>query len=180
MTETSRITDWKLSQLGDLTGRRYLITGANSGIGYAAAEHLRHANADVFIACRSASKGAEATATLTQLGGTGAVHLIQLDLASTDSIRQANDAIRGLTDGLDGVINNAGIMAPPQQLTVDGFELQFGTNHLGHFLLDHLVFDLVQARSGRIVPVSSMAHRQSPGINFDDDHAHLKFLSSAH
>ena len=168
MTDTSRITDWKLSQLGDLTGRRYLITGANSGIGYAAAEHLRHANADVFIACRSASKGAAAAATLTQVSGTGTVHPIQLDLASTDSIRQANDAIRGLTDGLDGVINNAGIMAPPKQLTVDGFELQFGTNHLGHFLLDHLVFDLVRARSGRIVPVSSMVHRQSPGINFDD------------
>lgn len=168
MNDTSRITNWKLSQLGDLTGRRYLITGANSGIGYAAAEHLRRANADVFIACRSASKGAEAVATLTRVSGTGTVHLIQLDLASTDSIRQANEALRELTDGLDGVVNNAGIMAPPRQLTVEGFELQFGTNHLGHVLLDHLVFDLVKARSGRIVPVSSMAHRQSPGINFND------------
>jgi NAD(P)-dependent dehydrogenase (short-subunit alcohol dehydrogenase family) len=168
MTRTAPITTWKVAQLADLTGKRYLITGANSGIGYEAAAHLRRANADVFIASRSRSKGAEAATRLTQIESRGAVELIELDLASLDSVRAANDEIRLHTDGLDAVINNAGVMQPPQQQTADGFELQFGTNHLGHFMLNHLIFDLVAARSGRIVPVSSLAHRQANGINFDD------------
>jgi NAD(P)-dependent dehydrogenase (short-subunit alcohol dehydrogenase family) len=76
--------------------------------------------------------------------------------------------LRDLTDGLDAVVNNAGVMQTPQQKTTDGFEMQFGTNHLGHFYLDHLVFDLVVARSGRVVPVSSMVHSRAKGIDFDD------------
>lgn len=168
MTNETRITDWKISTLRDLGGKCYLITGANSGIGYAAAEHLRRANADVFIACRSRSKGADALAELAKTPSHGALHLVKLDLASVESIRQSDAAIRELTDGLDGIVNNAGIMAPPQQKTADGFELQFGTNHLGHFMLNYLIFDLIEARSGRIVPVSSMVHRQAPGINFND------------
>lgn len=168
MTTTKPVTDWKIERLDDLTGKRYLITGANSGIGYEAAVHLRRANADVFMASRSAAKGTEAAARLSQIKGGGAVELVELDLASLDSIHRANDSIRGRTDGLDGVINNAGVMQPPQQQTVDGFELQFGTNHLGHFMLNHLIFDLITARSGRIVPVSSVAHLRADGINFDD------------
>ena len=168
MTTTQPITDWNVDRLDDLRGKRYLITGGNSGIGYEAAAHLRRAQADVFIASRSATKGADAAARLNEIQSDGVVQLIELDLASLESIHQANDSIRTYTDGLDGVINNAGIMQTPQQQTVDGFELQFGTNHLGHFLLNHLTFDLVAARSGRIVPVSSIAHRSAPGINFDD------------
>lgn len=169
MTTTPQpVTDWTINQLPDLTGQRYLITGGNSGIGYEAAAHLRRANADVLIGSRSTTKGAEAAATLSQIVSAGAVEVIELDLASIDSIHRANDAIRAHTDGLDAVINNAGIMQPPQQQTADGFELQFGTNHLGHFMLNHLTFDLVTARSGRIVPVSSVAHRSAPGINFED------------
>jgi NAD(P)-dependent dehydrogenase (short-subunit alcohol dehydrogenase family) len=122
----------------------------------------------VFIASRSSSKGTQAVASLAQIEGRGATELIQLDLASLDSIRAADDAIRQLTDGLDAVINNAGVMQTPQQQTADGFELQFGTNHLGHFMLNHLIFDLIKARAGRIVPVSSIAHRQAEGINFAD------------
>ncbi len=168
MTTTAPVTDWNVQQLDDLSGKRYLITGGNSGIGYEAAAHLRRANADVFIASRSASKGSEAAVRLSQITGGGAVEIINLDLASLDSVRDANDEIRRHTDGLDAVINNAGIMQTPQQQTADGFELQFGTNHLGHFMLNHLIFDLVAARSGRIVPVSSIAHLRAPGINFDD------------
>lgn len=165
---TKPVVDWKIDRLEDLTGKRYLITGANSGIGYAAAAHLRRANADVFIASRSAAKGSEAAAGLSQINGAGNVEVIELDLASLDSVRGANDAVRTHTDGLDGVINNAGIMQTPEQQTAEGFELQFGTNHLGHFLLNHLIFDLITARSGRIVPVSSIAHRATPRIEFDD------------
>jgi len=168
MTTTQPITDWHVQQLDDLTGKRYLITGGNTGIGYEAAAHLRRANADVFIASRSSSKGDQAVASLAQIEGRGATEFIQLDLASLDSIRDADDAIRQHTDGLDAVINNAGVMQTPQQQTADGFELQFGTNHLGHFMLNHLIFDLIKARSGRIVPVSSIAHRRADRINFDD------------
>ncbi len=168
MTTTSTITNWKIERLDDQTGKRYLITGGNSGIGYEAAAYLCRANADVFIASRSASRGADAVAALTKIPGAGTVQLIELDLANLDSIRRANDVIREHTDGLDGVVNNAGIMQTPQQKTADGFELQFGTNHLGHFLLNYLTFDLVAARSGRIVPVSSIVHRSARGISFDD------------
>lgn len=162
------VTKWKVDRLDDLTGKTYLITGANSGVGYEAAVHLRRANADVIVAARSRNKGEAAAATLSRVTSNGSVELVQLDLASTDSIRAASEAVHALTDGLDAIINNAGIMQTPEQKTEDGFELQFGTNHLGHFLLNHLVFDLVTARSGRVVPVSSIAHRSAPGINFDD------------
>lgn len=171
MTERSsnaRVTNWKTDQLDDLTGKTYLITGGNSGIGYEAAAHLLRANADVIIASRDVKRGEAAAAKLGALAGTGTTTVVQLDLANLDSIRAANDTIRGQTDGLDAVINNAGIMQTPQQRTADGFEMQFGTNHLGHFLLNHLVFDLVAARSGRVVPVSSIAHHQAKAINFDD------------
>ncbi len=165
---TKPVTNWKVDRLDDLSGKRYLITGGNSGIGYEAAAHLRRANADVFIASRSTAKGSEAAASLSQIDGAGTVEVIELDLASLDSVRGANDAIRTHTDGLDGVINNAGIMQTPELQTADGFELQFGTNHLGHFMLNSLIFDLITARSGRIVPVSSIAHRATPKIQFDD------------
>ena len=178
MPSTDVITDWKLASLSNLSGKCYLITGGNSGVGYEAAVHLRRANADVLIACRSATKGAEAISTLRQVPGSGAVKLVPLDLASMESVRKANDLIRTHVDGLDGVVNNAGIMAPPQQTTVDGFELQLATNHLGHFLLNALTFDLVRARAGRIVPVSSMAHRTAPGINFDDPMFTKKYSAS--
>lgn len=167
-TTTNPVVDWTIDRLEDLTGKRYLITGGNSGIGYEAAAHLRRANADVFITSRSGEKGAEAAARLSRIESKGAVDVIELDLASLASIGRASDTIRTRADGLDGVINNAGVMQPPQQQTVDGFELQFGTNHLGHFMLNYLLFDLIEARAGRIVPVSSIAHLRAGGINFND------------
>ena len=163
-----QISNWRIEQLGDQRGKRFLITGGNSGVGFATAQHLRRANADVYIACRSTAKGEQAVGALNQIPSGGTVNLLELDLADLDSIRRANDIIRTHTDGLDGVVNNAGIMGPPQQQTAAGFELQFGTNHLGHFLLNFLTFDLITARNGRVVPVSSIVHRQAPGINFDD------------
>jgi len=178
MTTPQTVTDWKIEQLDDLTGRTYLITGGNSGIGYEAATHLLRANADVLVAARSPEKGAGAVAELAQIKSAGSVSLIELDLASLESIRRADEAIRELVDGLDGVVNNAGIMQTPQQQTADGFELQFGTNHLGHFMLNHLLFDLVTARSGRIVAVSSIAHRRVSGVDFDDPMGENGYSSS--
>ena len=167
MTDT-RITNWSINQLGDLSGKRYLITGANSGIGLATAYHLRRANADVLLGCRSTAKGQDAITQLGKVPSTGSMHLIPMDLSSMASVKHAAELIRSTVDGLDGIVNNAGIMGTPQQSTVDGFELQFATNHLGHFLLNYLLFDLVLIRSGRIVPVSSMVHHMAPGINFAD------------
>ena len=164
---TSNLTDWKVDQLPDLTGKTFFITGGNSGIGYESSIHLRRANANVIIGARSPEKGAAAVTALTAISGSGTVEMVRIDLADTSSIRSANDHLRKLTDGLDAMVNNAGIMQPPQQKTADGFEMQFGTNHLGHFLLNSLVFDLVAARNGRVVPVSSIAHRQGR-MNFDD------------
>ena len=160
--------NWTIDRLDDQTGKTFFITGGNSGIGYEAAAHLRRANATVVIGARSSERGAAAADSLRAIPGAGDVHVVVLDLADTASVRAADRALRELTDGLDAVVNNAGIMQTPQRETADGFELQFGTNHLGHFLLDALVFDLVSARSGRIVPVSSIAHRQARGIRLDD------------
>jgi NAD(P)-dependent dehydrogenase (short-subunit alcohol dehydrogenase family) len=117
----SPISDWQVDRLDDLTGRTYLITGGNSGVGYEAAAHLHRANADVIIAARSVEKGEQAAKNLARLPGTGAVELVQLDLASLESIGHANSDIRKYTDGLDAVVNNAGIMQTPQADTVDGF-----------------------------------------------------------
>ena len=168
MATATTTQNWTVDKLPDLTGKTYFITGGNSGIGYQSAVHLRRANADVIIGARSPEKGAAAVQLITAFDGGGLVDMVAIDLADTASIREANLALRGLTDGIDAMINNAGVMQMPQEKTVDGFERQFGTNHLGHFLLNHLVFDLVAARGGRVVPVSSIAHRMAKRIDFDD------------
>ena len=163
------VSRWTTASLDDLAGRRYLITGGNSGVGLEAARHLRRAGADVLIAARNPSKGRDAVASVSREPGDGAVELVQLDLASLDSVRAAADDVRGrVGDGLDAVINNAGLMQTPEQRTEDGFELQLGVNHLGHVLLDNLLLDLVAARGGRIVPVSSIVHLRAGAFPFDD------------
>lgn len=164
------IDNWTPDRLPRLESKRYLITGGNSGIGLDTARHLRRAGADVVVTARSAAKGSAAVADLSDnINSPAAVDLVDLDLASNASIQAAAEDIRTrFSDGLDAIINNAGIMFTPQQRTADGYELQFGTNHLGHFLLNALTFDLVAKRQGRIVPVASIAHRQAKSINYDD------------
>ena len=149
----------------DLTGTRVVVTGASAGLGLETARSLAAHGASVVGVVRDVDR---ARAALDEVGAT-AVELYQADLASLASVRAFTDAfVADGHDRIDVLIANAGIMACPQATTADGFELQFGTNHLGHFMLNHLLFDLVAARSGRIVPVSSIAHRQPKGINFDD------------
>ncbi len=164
----SGFSDWTPDRLPDLAGGTYFITGANSGIGFEAAKYLRQKNADVFVGSRNEGRGRDAVSRLESEAGSGRVELITIDLADTSSIRDACDAVRNVASGLDAIINNAGIMQTPEQKTADGFEMQFGTNHLGHFLMNHLLFDLVEQRSGRIVPVSSIAHKPPAKIHFDD------------
>lgn len=167
-TTNSGFNDWMPDRLPDLAGKRFLITGANAGLGFEVAKMLRHKNADVLMAARNEGRGRGAVSNIESEPGTGNVEFVKLDLADTSSISDAATNVRSMTDGLDAVVNNAGIMQTPQQQTADGFEMQFGTNHLGHFLLNYLLFDLVTARSGRIVPVASIAAKSPAKFNFND------------
>ncbi len=139
-----------------MTGRNVIVTGANSGIGRAAASALAGAGARVVLAVRNIDKGEAAAASMP-----GQTEVSQLDLASLASVREFAAA---WDDELDLLINNAGVMVPPLGRTAEGFELQFGTNHLGHFALTNLLLEHI---SGRVVTVSSGAHRIG-SIDFDD------------
>jgi NAD(P)-dependent dehydrogenase (short-subunit alcohol dehydrogenase family) len=142
----------------DLAGKTVIVTGANSGIGHAAAAALATAGATVVLAVRDQAKGEASAAAMR-----GTTEVRPLDLASLDSVRAFAAAWQG---DIDLLINNAGVMIPPLSRTADGFELQFGTNHLGHFALTNLLLPHV-AVAGRVVTVSSDAHRGG-AIDFDD------------
>lgn len=162
----SGIKDWKPESLPDLTGKRFLITGGNSGIGLEAAKILASKGGDVVIAARNAAKGEKAVAEV-KLSGSGKIDLLQLDLADLSSVRSAAAQAADRFGPLDALINNAGIMQTPKQKTADGFEMQLGTNHLGHFLFAGLLYDQVRSAEGRIVTLSSIAHKFGT-IHFDN------------
>ncbi len=162
----SGFKDWKPSQLDDLSGKTYLITGGNSGIGLEAAKMLGAAGGDIIIACRNPNKAADAQKEIEQVSK-GKVETLSLDLADLSSVRKAAEEMHQRVDKIDALINNAGIMQTPEQRTADGMEMQLGTNHMGHFLWTGLMFDLVEAAEGRIVVVSSVAHKFGK-INFKD------------
>jgi NAD(P)-dependent dehydrogenase (short-subunit alcohol dehydrogenase family) len=142
--------------LPDLSGRTIIVTGANSGIGRAAASAMAGAGASVVLAVRSVEKGQAAAA-----GMPGNTEVRPLDLASLASVREFADGWEG---PIDVLVNNAGVMVPPLTRTADGFELQFGTNHLGHFALTNLLLEQI---TGRVVNVASGAHKMG-SIDFDD------------
>jgi NAD(P)-dependent dehydrogenase (short-subunit alcohol dehydrogenase family) len=144
------------TDLPDMTGRRAIVTGANSGIGRAATRALAGAGAHVVLAVRNLDKGRAAAAVMP-----GDTEVRELDLASLASVREFAAAWDG---EIDVLINNAGVMVPPLTRTAEGYELQFGTNHLGHFALTNLLLEHI---TGRVVTVSSAAHR-SGSIDFDD------------
>jgi NAD(P)-dependent dehydrogenase (short-subunit alcohol dehydrogenase family) len=164
------MSKWKTENIPDQTGRRALITGANSGIGYYAALGLARRGAHVLLASRDRTRGEIALDRLQGEAPGCSAELVLLDLASLSSVREfaAQQVERG--QPLDLLINNAGVMAPPKRLeTTDGFELQFGTNVLGHFALTALLFPIVQKarRDPRIVTLASIAHKRGT-IDFDD------------
>lgn len=150
---------WDASHAGDQSGVRVVITGGNSGIGLGAAKHFCRAGADVVIACRNPAK-AEAALEEIRAEVPGATVQAQLvDLADLGSVRRFAEAYRASGEPLDVLVNNAGVMAPPFSHTVDGFEMQMGTNHLGHFALTlQLLPVLEQATAPRVVIVGSHAH----------------------
>jgi NAD(P)-dependent dehydrogenase (short-subunit alcohol dehydrogenase family) len=153
MTTTPELSTFGPDDLPDLTDKRAVVTGANSGVGFHTAKALAEHGAEVTIACRNLEAARAAAVKLP-----GLVEVQELDLASLKSVHAFTDRFDG---PLDILVNNAGVMTPPKyRETEDGFELQFGTNHLGHFALTGLLLPhLLQAEAPRVVPVSSVAHK---------------------
>jgi protochlorophyllide reductase len=159
---------WTTADLPDLRGRTALVTGANAGLGKEVARGLSAAGATVVLGCRNVAKAEQAAAELRSAGSGGPIEILELDLADLASVRAA--AARFVAGGrpLDLLVNNAGLMALDQSQTADGFEMQFGVNHLGHFALTaELLPALAAAPAARVVTVSSMGHRMGK-MAFDD------------
>jgi NAD(P)-dependent dehydrogenase (short-subunit alcohol dehydrogenase family) len=160
---------WSQADVPDQSGRIVVVTGANTGIGYEAAAVLAYRGAHVVLAVRNLEKGNAALSRIVAASPGADVTLQALDLTSLDSVRSAADALRSAYPRIDLLINNAGVMWTPKGVTKDGFELQFGTNHLGHFALTGLLLDhLLPVRGSRVVTVSSLGHRLRAAIHFDD------------
>jgi protochlorophyllide reductase len=161
------MSKWTEADIPDQTGRTVVVTGANSGLGLRSAQVLAEKGARVFLACRSPERGAQALEKVLATGGKA--ELVRLDLADLSSVRAAATEVRERTgDALDVLINNAGLMAVPLDRTADGFERQFGTNHLGHAALTWQLMPALRNRPGaRVVTVASLAH-QSGRIDFSD------------
>lgn len=150
--------EWNINNMPDQTGKIVVVTGANSGLGYESAQALIRKGAHVVIACRNQAKAAAAQEQLAVCAPDVSLDNIPLDLSSLDSVRAFVERFSGRYDRLDILMNNAGVMAPPRAETADGFELQFGTNHLGHFALTGLLMPALLATPGsRVVTVSSWA-----------------------
>jgi NAD(P)-dependent dehydrogenase (short-subunit alcohol dehydrogenase family) len=159
---------WTTEQIPDQSGRTAIVTGANSGIGLVAARELARKGASVVLACRNTEKGAQALRSIQAAAPEAQVEVAELDLASLASVRAFAESFRSSHDGLDLLINNAGLMAPPRGETKDGFELQLGTNLLGHFALTSHLIDVMDGRDdARVVTLSSNAHKMGR-INFED------------
>jgi NAD(P)-dependent dehydrogenase (short-subunit alcohol dehydrogenase family) len=163
------VSKWTTANIPDQTGRTAVITGANTGLGYETAAALAAKGANVVLAVRNLDKGKDAAHRIEQSTPGAHVTLQQLDLTSLDSINAAAGELRDKYDTIDLLINNAGVMWTPKSTTKDGFELQFGTNHLGHFAFTGLLLDrLLPVEGSRIVTVSSQGHRIRAAIHFDD------------
>jgi NAD(P)-dependent dehydrogenase (short-subunit alcohol dehydrogenase family) len=161
-------SQWTAASIPDLSGKTAIVTGATSGIGLETARALANRNAAVILAVRSADKGARAAAMIQQSAPRARISVQALDLASLASVKAFAESICASESRLDLLVNNAGIMAPPYGKTEDGFELQFGTNHLGHFALTGRLTPLLHATQGaRVVVVSSVAHRNGH-LDFSD------------
>jgi NAD(P)-dependent dehydrogenase (short-subunit alcohol dehydrogenase family) len=161
---------WTAADVPDQTGRVAIVTGANSGLGLDTATVLADKGAHVVLAVRNLDKGNQAADRIRAKNANAVVSLQELDLTSLDSVRKAADQLRADYPRIDLLINNAGVMyVPTRETTKDGFEMQFGTNHLGHFALTGQLLDnLLPVEGSRVVTVSSVGHRILARIHFDD------------
>ncbi len=156
----ARTKKWTSADIPDLSGRTAVVTGANSGLGFETARRLARAGATVVMACRDKDKGQAALARLTGLEPPARAGLMGLDLADLSSVARFAESLAGQYEKVDILCNNAGVMALPYGETADGFEMQFGTNHLGHFALTgRLLPLLLAAPAARVVTMASNAHR---------------------
>lgn len=163
------MTKWTANDIPDQAGRTAVVTGANTGLGLETAAALAAHGARVVLAVRNLEKGKQAVDRITTATPGADVGLQELDLGSLASVREAAAQLRATHDRIDLLINNAGVMYPPKSTTADGFEMQFGTNHLGHFALTGLLLDrLLPVPGSRVVTVSSVGHRIRAAIHFDD------------
>jgi NAD(P)-dependent dehydrogenase (short-subunit alcohol dehydrogenase family) len=160
------VSAWKTDGIGNLAGRRMVVTGANTGLGFHSALAFARSGADVVLAVRNTAKGAEAAARITADTPRASVRVARLDLTDLTSIH-AFGVAEVAAGPLDALVNNAGVMlVPDRQFTKDGFELHMGTNHLGHVLLTSLLLPaLAAAPAGRVVSLSSLAHRAAPRLD---------------
>ena len=160
---------WTSGDVPGQQGRLAVVTGANTGLGFETAQVLAARGASVVLAVRDIEKGKRAAARIAATAPGANVTVQPLDLTSLDSIRAAAGELRARHPRIDLLVNNAGVMFPPRQTTSDGFELQFGTNHLGHFALTGLLLEqMLPVPGSRVVTVSSLAHRIRARINFGD------------
>jgi len=159
---------WTVSDMPDLSGKVIVITGGNSGIGFEAAKEFARKGAHVVLACRNMEKARSAMEDIVAVIPEASVEIMDLDLASLSSVHQFADAFKANHDRLDILVNNAGIMMVPYGETEDGFESQFGVNHLAHFALTGLLLEPLLATPGaRVVTISSNAHQRGE-MDFDD------------
>ena len=159
---------WTADELPDLSGRTMVVTGGNSGIGFEAARELARHGARVVLACRDVGRAEAARERIAAERPAASPEVLELDLSSLDSVRKFAERYRQEHDRLDVLCNNAGVMAIPLRRTADGLEMQFGTNHLGHFALTGLLLErLLATPAARVVNVSSTAHRIGR-MRFDD------------
>jgi NAD(P)-dependent dehydrogenase (short-subunit alcohol dehydrogenase family) len=166
---------WTTNDMPDLKGRTIAVTGATSGLGFEASRGFAGRGARVVMACRNAAKAEAARQKILAEHPSASAEVMTLDLASLASVRQFAQDLAQRTDRLDVLCNNAGVMALPRRETADGFEMQLGTNHLGHFALTGLLLPLLLATpDSRVVTQSSGAHRMGR-IDFDDLHGKRQY-----
>ncbi|MFC5971976.1 oxidoreductase [Halomarina salina] len=167
--------NWDADRIPDQSGRTVVVTGANSGLGFEASRALAAADAHVVLACRSTDRGRDAASRVREETPDASLELLELDLADLASIRSFAERFERRHDDLDVLVNNAGIMAIPRRETEDGFEMQFGVNHLGHFALTGLLLDSVLAADDpRVVTVSSGVHTRGK-MRFGDLHGEVEY-----
>ena len=167
---------WGVSDIPDLSGCVAVVTGANGGLGLETTRALVGAGAHVVMAVRNASKTAAAEADIRSSHPEASLEVVPLDLASLASVNGAAEAILSKHDRIDILVNNAGVMAPPESQTADGFELQFGVNHLGHYVLTaRLLPALLAADAARVVTVTSTAHHMGRAVDVENPHLKGKY-----
>jgi NAD(P)-dependent dehydrogenase (short-subunit alcohol dehydrogenase family) len=167
---------WTVADIPDQTGRIAVVTGANGGLGLETARALAGAGAHVVMAARNQEKAAQALADIRAGLPDASLEVVELDLSSQASVREAADQILAAHASLDLLVNNAGVMGIPERATVDGFEMQLGTNHLGHYALTaRLLAALLAAPAARVVTVTSTAHHMGRAVDPANPHLHGRY-----